>query len=280
MTDSTRGDTAPDIIYVLGAGRSGSTVLGIVLGNLPNVFYGGELFAWPHFRGVPITENDEVAAFWADFAATMPDDPIHATDDYYYGLERWSAVFRPRFYVDRQLRRDQRAHVTELFAQLKAHSGAATIVDSSHFPLRLGALRRAGLSVAAVHLTRDSRDVIRALGRREQRRAPLGPLPAVVYCWVTELMSRWQMRRAGSMPVLRVRYEDLVAEPERWVRTICDTLGVPAADIDPQQLVPGPVFNGNRLRHAETIALRAPGPRAEASGVMRLADLLVRPLRR
>ncbi|MEM9467291.1 MAG: sulfotransferase, partial [Actinomycetota bacterium] len=212
MTDTP--SSPPDVVYVLGAGRSGSTVLGIVLGNLPGVFYGGELFAWPHFRGVPITDNEEIQAFWSAFAARMPDDPIHATDDYYYGLERWSAVFRPRFYLDRRLRREQRRHVIELFDQLRAHSGATTIVDSSHFPLRLGALRRAGLSVAAVHLTRDSRDVVRALGREEQRRAPLGPLPATVYCWVTELMSRWQLLRAGDMRHIRVRYEDLVTEPE------------------------------------------------------------------
>ena len=277
MTEAT---TPPEVVYVLGAGRSGSTVLGIVLGNLDDVFYGGELFAWPHFRGVPITDNDEVVAFWEAFAERIPDDPIHATDDYYYGLERWSAIFRRRFYLDRSLRRAQRAHVLELFEQLRAHSGATTIVDSSHFPLRLGALRRAGVHVAAVHLTRDPRDVVRALGRREQRRAPLGPLPAAVYCWVTELMSRWQLLRAGDMPHISIRYEDLVAEPERIVDEICAALGIPASSIDPERLVPGPVFNGNRLRHAETIALRAPGPRAEAHGVLRIADVLVRPLRR
>ncbi|MEM9467867.1 MAG: hypothetical protein AAGA90_21015, partial [Actinomycetota bacterium] len=71
-----------------------------------------------------------------------------------------------------------------------------------------------------------------------------------------------------------------VTEPERWVGEICEALGMPPASIDPDRLVPGPVFNGNRLRHAETISLRAPGPRAEATGMLRLADLLVRPLRR
>lgn len=32
----------PKVIYVMGAGRSGSTILGVVLGNCTNVFDAGE----------------------------------------------------------------------------------------------------------------------------------------------------------------------------------------------------------------------------------------------
>lgn len=271
----------PDLVYILGAGRSGSTVLGIVLGNLPGVFYGGELFAWPHFRGVPITDDPAVARFWSDFADRLPADAVHHTDDYYYGLERWSALLRPRFWTDRGLRRRHRAHTTALFPALRAATGATTIVDSSHFPLRLGALRRHGHRLAIVHLVRDPRDVVRALGRSEQRRAPMHPVAAAVYCWVTALMSGYQYVRGRGLPRVTVRYEDLVDSPDATTRRLCEAVGLEYRAPDFDHLVTGPLFNGNRLRHSPEISLRpAARTRPRAAGMLRVADLAVWPLRR
>src|ERR1700680_3872486 len=57
-------DVRPQVIYVMGAGRSGSTVLGVTLGNCSGVFYAGELDAWLVRSGVPQLEGPERAQFW------------------------------------------------------------------------------------------------------------------------------------------------------------------------------------------------------------------------
>ena len=55
----------PRVIYVMGAGRSGSTTLGITLGNCEGVFYAGELDNWLVRSGVPPVEDSERARFWS-----------------------------------------------------------------------------------------------------------------------------------------------------------------------------------------------------------------------
>src|ERR1700726_2236472 len=56
--------TRPQVLYVMGAGRSGSTILGVTLGNYEYVFYAGELDAWLVRSGSPVLEDAERARFW------------------------------------------------------------------------------------------------------------------------------------------------------------------------------------------------------------------------
>src|SRR5690348_3987075 len=54
----------PKVVYVMGAGRSGSTVLGVTLGNCAGVFYAGELDAWLPRSGAPQLDDDTRVRFW------------------------------------------------------------------------------------------------------------------------------------------------------------------------------------------------------------------------
>ena len=54
----------PKVIYVLGAHRSGSTILGVTLGNCENVFFAGELHSWLTWKGVPRLGGEEGAQLW------------------------------------------------------------------------------------------------------------------------------------------------------------------------------------------------------------------------
>src|SRR3989440_11450989 len=55
----------PQVLYVMGAGRSGSTILGVALGNCDGLFYAGELDKWLPRSGEPPLDGDERARFWA-----------------------------------------------------------------------------------------------------------------------------------------------------------------------------------------------------------------------
>src|SRR5271155_2964451 len=72
------GDVAR-VIYVMGAGRSGSTTLGITLGNCAGVFYAGELDNWLVRSGVPQVEDAERARFWSSVHEHL-DDPGVASE--------------------------------------------------------------------------------------------------------------------------------------------------------------------------------------------------------
>ncbi|HEX4467726.1 MAG TPA: hypothetical protein VH025_11110, partial [Solirubrobacteraceae bacterium] len=45
------------VLYVMGAGRSGSTILGVMLGNCEGIFYAGELDKWLPREGRPKREG-------------------------------------------------------------------------------------------------------------------------------------------------------------------------------------------------------------------------------
>src|SRR5258708_36823074 len=63
------GTDRPKVVYVLGAGRSGSTIIGVALGNCPDAFCAGELPLWIGRGGVsPIRGRTRAAraAFWAE----------------------------------------------------------------------------------------------------------------------------------------------------------------------------------------------------------------------
>ena len=55
----------PKIIYIIGAGRSGTTLLDIVLGNAEDIFSAGELNRFSKLQGIPHDARDEkVQQFW------------------------------------------------------------------------------------------------------------------------------------------------------------------------------------------------------------------------
>src|SRR5258708_33769196 len=52
------------VVYVIGAGHSGSTILGLTLGNCDGVFFAGEVARWLRYDGRPPLEGEERAALW------------------------------------------------------------------------------------------------------------------------------------------------------------------------------------------------------------------------
>src|SRR5258707_3447159 len=52
------------VVYVIGAGHSGSTILGLTLGNCDGVFFAGEVARWLRYDGRPPLEGEERAELW------------------------------------------------------------------------------------------------------------------------------------------------------------------------------------------------------------------------
>tara|TARA_B100000029_G_scaffold339371_1_gene331583 strand:+ start:692 stop:1648 length:957 start_codon:yes stop_codon:yes gene_type:complete len=305
----TSTDSRLRLIYIVGAGRSGSTVLDTVLGNHPDTISVGELSnvhrsAWLNNEFCACGDRAGDCEFWSDVKSRWQAMSPGVTVQSYLGLRDRFERFRPaalwrteaaalwqtsaaRTYLE------QTGHLLEAIAGV---SGRRVIVDSSKTPLRARWLFRVpGIDVRLIHLVRDSRAVAWSRKKALDRDLTAGVQHAlearpawysVVYWTVSNLLAARLRRRAGDRGVL-VRYEDFVQDPASELVRIGDACGL---DCEPlaASLQAGDAFDvghtvaGNRLRMAGAVRLKADYdwieklPHADRQTCWRLSGWLMR----
>ena len=261
-----RSGTRVKVLYVMGAGRSGSTILGVALGNCDGVCFAGELDKWFARAGTPRRDGAELAAFWA-----AANERVGDARDVFAGrtgwLERSSALLDPRKRRERRRLRPRYREVSQrLYEAVAEVSGDGCVVDTSHYPLRARELKAlGGIELYVVLLVRDPHSVVASLGRRDVVERRFGALAANAYLWLTYLLSALVYARQPRERRIVVRHEELLADPSRTLRRVLELAGVDAAPPDLDALATGVPFHGNRLLDAPRVSLRAgesqPGPR-------------------
>lgn len=249
MTRAASGN----VLFIAGWGRSGSTLVDRLLGQLPSVMSVGEMRdIWQRglledrlcgcglpFSICPFWQRVGEQAFggWATLDAARVSRLRMAVD------RPWNLPFLlfPRL-ATRTYRRNVREYATllgQLYDGVASVSGARVTVDSSKIATYALLLRAAGLRLHILHLVRDSRGVIHswrkqvlrtdATGRPDpdymrQYGAVAGSLRYLVYNVLTEML------RLGRLPYRRLRYEDVVAAPDAALAVVADHAGV---DVEP-----------------------------------------------
>ena len=263
------------LVYVAGYGHSGSTVLNILLGQLPQVMGAGELFrladaAWPRAEfcscGKPLPECpvwSEVVRRWA---AAVGGDPFATYGRLQRRCERW-----PLPAVGSAVWQDYAAHTLAMFTAIRDVTGRPVVVDSSKVPGRARALSRlSGIDLRLVHLVRDGRGVAFSM-RRQLARDPKAGIQAAKrersvlrtgLLWMaTNLVVERTARCLGEARATRLAYEDLMRDPSAALERLGAILGT-----DPSPLVEllaqgeplgaGHVMAGNRLRMDGALLLK------------------------
>jgi hypothetical protein len=266
MSATPEGGSAgarPQVIYVMGAGRSGSTTLGITLGNCGGVFYAGELDNWLVRSGVPQVEDEERMRFWEQVRAEL-EDPGRASalfgNESQRAIERSVSVLRVnKWAARRRLRRDDRAVAEDLYRAVIRASGERHIADTSHYPLRARELQGIpGIDLHLVYLVRDPQGVVASFNRRDVDEFSKSTLHTNVYLWATHSLSVLAFLRQPRERRLFVRYEDFVADPAAVIARILAMSGAdPAALPDFATMRVGLPLQGNRVTREQTMSLRA-----------------------
>lgn len=229
------------VLYVLGRGRSGSTIFGNVLGELDGFFCGGEIrFLWD-----PVVVRSSACGcgnvvfecpVWSEVLAQLEDVDVTS-------VARWQHAIVKEHNTLRLLRhrRGRAWHALESYAEvmrrlydaLAAVTGARVIVDTSKRPSYAAFLATLDdFDPYYVHLVREphasahswrSRKYASAQGDREVRRRTA--LDATIRWDLLNLSSEAVLRRAGSKRSMRMRYEDFVAAPRTTVDATLSMLG-------------------------------------------------------
>ena len=235
------------VLYVGSWGRSGSTLLDLILGQIPGCVSVGELrYLWERGLaerqlcgcGVPVPD----CPFWSAVLeeASSRGEPIKPAEVLALwkrvdGLARIPSLMAPwhgpRHQEDLRVFREVLGRVYGAVAKV---SGASTVVDSSKYAA-YGLLIAGvpGLDLRLLHLVRDSRAVAYSWLRRklmpevtaEVRYMPVkGPWRSATY-WELENLALELLRRSSARWA-RIRYDDLTTEPQSALGAALAALGI------------------------------------------------------
>ena len=261
---SKDGSARPQVLYVLGAHRSGSTILGVTLGNCEGVFFAGELHAWQYLEGTSSVPGDGCEELWERVREGVPDGAALFGAETQLLVDRTSSLLRPRRLRRlRELRGPYRRVAGQLYQSIAAETGASHIVDTSHYALRARELQQVEeIDLHLIFLVRDPHEIVESRGPEGTRLEPRSPLRMNFELWATYLLCLRVFLRHPRERRMFVRHEDFVADPDSVVRQILDRTGSSASLPDTNALEVGCPLQGNRfLKGRGTIALRPPGPR-------------------
>jgi hypothetical protein len=291
MSQGANGDGEPlKLVYVMGAGHSGSTILGVALGNCEGFFYAGELEEWLITGDTPRWALREGQRFWSAVGQRVSGAEQLFGSAANRCIERSSALLRADLWLQRRkLRRRYREVAEQLIDAVAEQAGARCVVDTSHFPLRARELRLlAGVDLVLVYLVRDPVEVVasnvRELSLHEVAERRWRTLVMNANLCLTGLVSLAVFLTHPRKRRIFVRHEDFLVDPEGVIRQILQTAGTPAVQVpDLARLRVGSPLQAGRLIRAETVAVKrhsADTPPAAPSLMTRIVQAPWRPILR
>lgn len=248
----------PRVVYVMGTARSGSTILGVALGNFDDVFFAGELGGWLEKSGISSYDGPERIDLWRAVLASVDGASELFGHEARYTLERSPAAFRlDQWSARRRLRARWRPITANLYRAIVRETGARNIVDTSSHPLRARELQRlSGIELHLVYLVRDPHGVVASFITPGPAKFSDSIFVTNAYIWITNLLSVATFLRQPRDRRLFVRHEDFVADPEGVLRAILKGIDSDASMPDLGALRTGPAFQGNILLRKDQVSLK------------------------
>ena len=236
------------LCYIGGASRSGSTLLGRLMGELEGMIYCGELRnGWMGFVndhlcscGIPLRQ----CTFWNSVMETAYGNmnqlvgkeafEIMKLQERVAVLRRFPWVISPlkSFLVRTDIQR-YIEFMEHLYYGIRVTSGQQIIVDTSKTPGQLAPMTYSSkFNIYLIHLIRDSRAVAFSWQRKkadpvkvkqEKYMPQYGPFYSTL-SWVQRnaLIAALKYRVKGYMII---RYEDLIKNPQKALNSIADKIG-------------------------------------------------------
>jgi hypothetical protein len=237
------------VLYIAGAGRSGSTLIELILGNLQGYFSVGEVrHLWEYYAqknrlcgcGTPL----DTCPIWSKVVSesglldkTDSNHLYHLTNT----VDRTRSLLQlSTGFYNRQVFADLVDANRRLYQAISRVSGADIIVDSSKTPSHLFVLSKIPeIDLRVLHLVRDGRAVAYAWNKRVKVESAALQENTYMPKRSTYLsLVRWAMENLYAMSFSKnlalhttVRYEDLISAPYAELKR-----GLNALHLDPPDL--------------------------------------------
>jgi hypothetical protein len=262
------------VLYIMGSGRSGTTLLGSILGEYPDTFAAGEVsYLWERGilspRGCGCGSTPMECAVWGEVISRLAGN----RDPRDLATEQLAHRRSIRLRHTRQLLRgptltppaNGRANGTQgavdayatvlrdVYRVIADVTGSRLIVDTSKHPADAAIVARmTGVDHSIIHVVRDSRAVTHSWRRRKEGIARRKTVLAALDWQATNLAADDVRRHHGATSML-IRYEDLMEAPRQHVEAITGFAGIsmtptPFVDDDTVALRPNHTISGNPAR--------------------------------
>jgi hypothetical protein len=236
------------VLYVGGIGRSGSTLIERLIGQLPGVCPVGELVhLWERgitegercgcglpFMQCPFWQQVGKVAFggWDEVEVSRVTALRAQVDRNRFIPELAGPRLRTRW---RHALKEYTSYYARLYAAIVQVSGCELVIDSSKHPSLAHCLRwDPGIDLRVLHLVRDSRAVAYSWTRQVRRPDTHRESFMTTYSPATAA-GQWNAQNAAfhllamrGCPLLRVKYEDFTARPDLALGRIADFAGLGA----------------------------------------------------
>jgi hypothetical protein len=270
------------VLYVAGAGRSGSTVLGSILGSHPECVGVGEL--------TNLVSQGLMQELFCACGERVPDCPFWIAVRREW-LRRLGGTEDPLRYLTMQARFERLRSIPrlvgssvesrrfaafeqwtiQLFAAIRTVAGRPVVIDTSKRPVRALALSKMrGLDLRVLHLVRDPRGVAFSLSQsfpedptRGVQRPMFGhPVWRSALMWrLTNTLTDLVGRRLAPERFRRLRYEELTGDPAASLQSVFGLAGLASSGVAERlergdEIETGHTVAGNRLRMQGRFRLR------------------------
>jgi hypothetical protein len=228
------------VAYIAGSGRSGSTVLDMMLGaNSTGLSTGqlDELRSWVESGGYCTCGRVlSECPFWSGIV-TSPDSLVPPAVNRPGKVRKVSATLRALAGGANPVEAPEVETAWTLLDRLAVHSGKRAIIDSSKAALRLARLARhpSGDRLRVIHLVRDPRGYVTSVSFSTLAQSAQGtfgytsaqPKSAAVLDWITQnLLTLIVGVVAFRGRYAVVTYEQMTARPERTLARLAGLLGM------------------------------------------------------
>lgn len=241
------------VIYILGWGHSGSTLLDLTLGTAPNVVSVGEVIFFDFYRTE--TAHPKVlrdfectcgqklrnCSLWQGAMERMkPEVPKVVYDQSGVARLGWVAkLIGYRLFGNRRRAATNTGDDRAFFEGVLGEAGAGVefVSDSSKDFARLARLlMQPGIEVYPVHLVRDIRAVASSYSKPVREELGLNKVGyfRATWLWVFINLLSWFVMKLSGRPTFSVSYDLLCQDPERTLKALSDHLGI---DLDVEHAV-------------------------------------------
>lgn len=258
-------------LYILGAGRTGTTLLGIALSNNSELFDAGEILKFIDLNGKPhgVEKESMNYKFWEkikiEFYNKFNNNVeskeltkiINRVEGHFFFLFNYFNIIRKRTLFIYQ------SYINTLINIIFKQSGREIIIDSSKYPGRALALKKyldKSISIKYIYIKRKPVDVVKSFSKTGIEQPKKNFWAANLYYFIINFFCHLFLKKIDKNNYITVKYEDFINQPDSVLLSIQNKFNIDLSNsIDliknRKELFTGYIFEGNRIRLKKSIKI-------------------------